>query len=139
MSIVRLPITHVPAGAFPCPSGLLWPSPNSPRRVDTRLLFPAPSGGRYALGNFRRRSFDWAVSAAGPPESTTPYTLRHSGISWALSASIPATDVARFAGTSLAMLERVYHHLLVSSAESARERMDEFASRGRLGQESAAD
>ena len=110
-----------------------------PPRVDTRLLFPAPSGGRHALGNFRRREFDWAVNAAGLPESTTPYTLRHSGISWALSASIPATDVARFAGTSLSMLERVYHHLLVSSAESARARMDEFASRGRLGQESATD
>jgi hypothetical protein len=63
------------------------------------------------------------------------------GISWALSASIPATDVARFAGTSLAMIKRTHHHhhLLVSSAESARVRMVEFASRGRLGQESATD
>jgi integrase len=43
-----------------------------PARVDTRLVFPAPAGGRYAL-------------------------------------------------------ERVYHHLLVSSAETARARMDRFA------------
>ena len=56
----------------------------------------------------------------------TPYTLRHSGLSWALAAGIPAVDVARFGGTSLGMLERVYHHLLTSSAESARARMDEF-------------
>jgi hypothetical protein len=31
-------------------------------------------------------------------------------------------------GTSVTMLERVYHHLLVSSAESARARLDAFAS-----------
>jgi integrase len=99
-----------------------------PPRVDTRLVFPAPAGGRYALGNFRRRQFAWAVAAAGLPESVTPYTLRHSGISWALASGIPAVDVARFGGTSLGMLERVYAHLLTSSAESARARMDEFLS-----------
>jgi hypothetical protein len=36
--------------------------------------------GRYALDNFRSREFDWAVGAAGLPETTTPYTLRHSGL-----------------------------------------------------------
>jgi integrase len=97
-----------------------------PARIETRLVFAAPAGGRYALGNFRRRQFAWAVAAAGLPESVTPYTLRHSGLSWALAAGIPAVDVARFGGTSLGMLERVYHHLLTSSAESARARMDEF-------------
>jgi len=56
----------------------------------------------------------------------TPYTLRHSGISWALASGIPAVDVARYGGTSVTMLERVYHHLLVSSAEAARARMDAF-------------
>ena len=63
----------------------------------------------------------------GLPEETTPYTLRHSGLSWALASGIPATDVARFGGTSLAMLERTYAHLLTSSAESARARLDAFA------------
>jgi len=97
-----------------------------PARVDTRLLFPSPSGGVYRLDNFRPREFAWAVEAAGLPKATTPYTLRHSGLSWALAAGIPAVDVARFGGTSVTMLERVYHDLLVSSAESARSRMDEF-------------
>jgi integrase len=97
-----------------------------PPRVDTRLVFPAPAGRRYALNNFRPREFAWAVDAAGLPESVTPYTLRHSGLSWALAAVIPAVDVARFGGTSVTMLERVYHHLLTSSAESARNRMDQF-------------
>lgn len=100
-----------------------------PPRVDTRLVFPAPSGGVYRLDNFRPREFTWAVEAAGLPKSTTPYVLRHSGLSWALAAGIPATDVARFGGTSLAMLERTYAHLLTSSAESARARLDAFATR----------
>jgi integrase len=97
-----------------------------PARLDTRLLFPGPAGGVYDLRNFRRREFEWAVDAAGLPDSVTPYTLRHSGISWALASGIPAVDVARYGGTSVTMLERHYHHLLVSSAESARARMDEF-------------
>ena len=49
----------------------------------------------------------------------TPYTLRHSGISWALAAGIPPSDVARFAGTSVIMLERVYAHLLSTSTDEA--------------------
>jgi integrase len=97
-----------------------------PARIDTRLLFPGPRGGSYDLRNFGRRQFNWAVAAAGLPESVTPYTLRHSGISWALASGIPAVDVARYGGTSVTMLERFYHHLLVSSAETARARMDEF-------------
>jgi hypothetical protein len=45
---------------------------------------------------------------------------------WPLAAGVPAPDVARFGGTSISQLEATYHHLLVSSAESARVRMDEF-------------
>ncbi len=66
-----------------------------------------------------------------------PYTLRHSGISWALHAGIPASDVARFGGTSVTMLETRYHHLLSTSAEAARAKLDVF-SKG-LGQESATE
>ena len=65
----------------------------------------------------------------------TPYTLRHSGISWALSADIQPSDVAKFGGTSLTMLERVYAHLLESGADLARQRLDAFSERS--GQEMA--
>lgn len=97
-----------------------------PPRIDTRLLFPAPQGGPYALDNFRVRKFARAVEAAGLPKATTPYVLRHSGMSWALAAGVPVTDVARYGGTSVAMLERTYAHQLVTSADSARARMDHF-------------
>jgi integrase len=83
-----------------------------PPRLSTRLLFPSPQGVAYGVGNWRRREFDWAREAAGLPGDVTPYTLRHSGISWALHAGIPASDVARFGGTSVTMLETRYHHLL---------------------------
>jgi integrase len=106
-----------------------------PARIDSRLLFPSPAGTPYELCNFRRREFNLAREAAGLPEDVTMYTLRHSGISWALAAGIPPSDVARFGGTSVTMLERVYAHLLESSAEAARARLDAFSAR--LGQDSA--
>jgi integrase len=56
----------------------------------------------------------------------TPYTLRHSGISWALADGVPTSDVARFAGTSVTMLETTYHQLLETSADAARARLDAF-------------
>lgn len=97
-----------------------------PTRLDTRLLFPAPSGGPYDACNWRRREFIWAREAAGFSKDVIPYTLRHSGLSWALAAGIPPSDVARFGGTSVTMLERVYAHLLESSADAARQRLDAF-------------
>lgn len=56
----------------------------------------------------------------------TPYVLRHSGISWALHAGVPPSEVARFAGTSLTMLERTYAHMLSASTDAARARLDAF-------------
>ena len=54
-------------------------------------------------------------------EGVTPYTLRHSGVSWALAGGIPTSDVARFPGTSVTMLETTYHLLLETSADAARQ------------------
>ena len=99
------------------------------------MLFPAPSGGLYDACNFRRREFKCAVEAAGLPNGVVPYTLRHSGISWALAAGIPPSDVARFAGTSVTMLETTYHHLLETSADAARQRLNAFENRS--GQDGA--
>ena len=113
----------------PCSAQLL--GQELPPRLDTRLLFPGPAGGPYKLINFRAREFTWAREAAGLPESVTPYTPRHSGIPWVLAAGIPPSDVARFAGTSVTMLERTYAHLLESSAEAARQRLDVFAAADR--------
>jgi integrase len=98
-----------------------------PARIDTRLLFAGPSGMLYDGHNWRKREFEWARDAAGLAKTVTPYTLRHSGISWALAAGVPASDVARFGGTSLEMLQRTYAHLLEGSADAARARLDLFS------------
>jgi integrase len=42
------------------------------------------------------------------PLAARPYDLRHSGITLALNAGIPAPEVARRAGHSVAVLLRVY-------------------------------
>ena len=93
----------------------------------------------YDPCNWRRREFTWAREAAGLSKDVTPYTLRHSGISWALAAGIPPSDVARFGGTSVTMLERVYAHLLESSADAARQRLDAFAQTNKEGEGGEAD
>ncbi len=85
-----------------------------------------PQAACTTVANWGRREFAWAREAAGLDEAVTPYVLRHSGISWALHAGVPASDVARFAGTSLTMLERTYAHLLSASTKNARARMDAF-------------
>ena len=44
-------------------------------------------------------------------------------------AGVPTSDVARFAGTSVTMLETTYHYLRETSAEAARLRLDAFDER----------
>lgn len=61
-----------------------------------------------------------AVTAAKLPAGLVLYTLRHSWITEALRAGMSTLDVARLTGTSLAMIEAHYGHLVV---DSARERL----------------
>jgi hypothetical protein len=76
------------------------------------------------------------MPSTGTVQELHDATLRHSGISWALAAGVSSSDVAPFAGTSVTMLETTYHHLLETSADAARQRLDAFAERS--GQEVAA-
>jgi hypothetical protein len=58
----------------------------------------------------------------------TPYALRHTYASNALAAGVPPLDLARYMGTSLAMLDATtYGHLVKESEEVARARLDAFA------------
>lgn len=61
-----------------------------------------------------------AVMAAGLPESTTAYALRHSTITDLISLHrLPTLTVAQLSGTSVAMIERHYGHLLQDQARDA--------------------
>jgi len=60
-----------------------------------------------------------AASEADLPPETCAYTLRHSVITDMLTGGMDSLTVARIAGTSLAMIERHYGHLLKDHAAKA--------------------
>jgi len=85
------------------------------------LLFTRDDGKPWAHS-------DWdelvraAAEQAGLPAGVCLYTLRHSFITQALMDGMTTLDVARISGTSLAMIERHYGHLVM---HAARERLEQ--------------
>ena len=69
----------------------------------------------------------------------SPYALRHTFVTNALAAGVPIFDVARYAGTSVQMIERTYGHLARGSEEHGRSLLAAYAEREteRLGRERA--
>ncbi len=97
-----------------------------PRRADSKLVFPAPSGAHLDLNNWRRREWQPALEGAGVDRRRI-YDLRHTAISNWLAAGIGVFEVSRYAGTSLAMISSVYGHLTVGATASAAARIASFA------------
>lgn len=60
-----------------------------------------------------------AVRQAGLPDRVSAYTLRHSVITDLVRGRLPVLTVAQLAGTSVAMIERHYGHLVRNDAERA--------------------
>jgi integrase len=60
-----------------------------------------------------------AVKAAGLPSAASAYTLRHSVITDLIRARLPILTVAQLSGTSVAMIEKHYGHLVRDDAEEA--------------------
>lgn len=60
-----------------------------------------------------------AVEAAGVPGAVSAYTLRHSVITDLIRARLPILTVAQLSGTSVAMIEKHYGHLVRDDAEEA--------------------
>jgi integrase len=60
-----------------------------------------------------------AVKAAGLPGGVAAYTLRHSVITDLIRARLPILTVAQLSGTSVAMIEKHYGHLVRDDAEEA--------------------
>ena len=57
-----------------------------------------------------------AAGAAGLPEKTCLYTLRHSFITQALLDGVSTLEVSKIVGTSLVMIEKHYGHLVFNRA-----------------------
>ncbi len=58
------------------------------------------------------------------PLMRRPYDLRHSGVTWRLNSSVPATEVAAWAGHSVEVLMRVYARCVVGLEDVWIARMD---------------
>lgn len=60
-----------------------------------------------------------AVAAAGLPSCVSAYTLRHCVLTDLVNAGLPVLTVAQISGTSVAMIERHYGHLVGNAAAEA--------------------
>jgi integrase len=108
-----------------------------PPRLDTRLLFPSPSGVQIDLGNFRRREWGPAVTAAAIAKPARIYDLRSTFASNALAAGVTPFELARIMGTSVRMIERHYGTLIAGAREGIAARLE--AIEAALEQATAAD
>ena len=113
--------------AVPLPLRATKSTDGLPARLDTRLLFPAVRGGPIALQPFRWREWNPALRAAGI-EHRTPYAMRHTFASLAIAAGVSLFELSRLMGTSPAMLDRTYGHMLPDALDRARTALDAFIS-----------
>lgn len=89
-----------------------------------------PAAPMFARGDCRAWKKDaWkhpikmGVVKAKLPGAVAAYTLRHSVITDLIRAGLPALTVAQLSGTSVAMIERHYGHLVRDDAEQALTRL----------------
>ena len=99
-----------------------------PPRLDTPLLFPAPSGGLLWLDNWRTREWYDALDAAGIARRG-PYHLRHTFASEALAAGVSIFELSRLMGASVREIDRTYGHLVRDSEDAIRARLEARADR----------
>ncbi|MGH8116588.1 MAG: tyrosine-type recombinase/integrase [Rhodanobacteraceae bacterium] len=85
-------------------------------------LLACPDGSAWDKERWRAAIVP-AAAAAGLPASVCAYTLRHSLITDMLAGGMDSLTVARMAGTSLAMIEKTYGHLLQRHAAEAMQRL----------------
>jgi integrase len=100
-----------------------------PRRIDTRLAFPAARGGPINLHNWREDYWRPAMIAAGfvgenGKPNRGPYALRHTFAAMALRAGLPTFTVARRMGTGVPIIEDTYGHLARDAEEWELERLE---------------
>lgn len=92
-------------------------------------LFRGVRGGELAESTYCRvwrkaRTQALSAAEAASPLAGRPYDLRHAAVSTWLNAGVPSTQVAEWAGHSLAVLLQIYAKCLVGQEEAARRRID---------------
>lgn len=79
----------------------------------------ARAGGEAWNKDTWKKPIKEAVIAAGLPVGASAYTLRHSVITDLIRARLPILTVAQLSGTSVAMIEKHYGHVVRDDAEEA--------------------
>lgn len=87
-------------------------------KLPTAPMFSRGDGQGWNKDAWKRPIKD-AVHSAKLPGAVAAYTLRHSVITDLIRAHLPALTVAQLSGTSVAMIERHYGHLVRTDAEDA--------------------
>jgi site-specific recombinase XerD len=92
-------------------------------------LFGGVRGGELAESTYCRTWRRARAVALGPadvasPLARRPYDLRHAAVSTWLNAGVPPTQVAAWAGHSVAVLLQIYAKCLVGQDDAARRRID---------------
>jgi len=87
-------------------------------KLPTASIFARAGGGAWNKDAWKYPVKE-AVKAAGLPGAVSAYTLRHSVITDLIRARLPILTVAQLSGTSVAMIEKHYGHLVRDDAEEA--------------------
>ncbi|WP_339122797.1 tyrosine-type recombinase/integrase [Pseudonocardia sp. D17] len=92
------------------------------------LLFRGVRGGQLAESTYCRvwrkaRATALTADEASSPLAGRPYDLRHAAVSTWLNAGVPATQVAEWAGHSVAVLLQIYAKCIAGQEDAARQRI----------------
>ena len=129
------PLKHRARGetrVVPCPpalTALLHAHLESFGNESDGLLFRGVRGGEMSESTYCRvwrkaRDVALSVDEVRSPLARRPYDLRHAAVSTWLNAGVPATQVAAWAGHSVAVLLQIYAKCLVGQEDAARRRID---------------
>jgi integrase len=92
-------------------------------------VFSAEKGGFLDLHSWRERGWRPALDARGISTNRRIYDLRHTFATDALHAGLSIFELARYIGTSAAMIDHTYGHLARGSEAIAKEKLDAVAGR----------
>ncbi|WP_296722023.1 tyrosine-type recombinase/integrase [Erythrobacter sp.] len=87
-------------------------------KLPAASIFSRTGGAAWNKDTWKHPIKD-AVAEAGLPGAAAAYTLRHSVITDLIRARLPILTVAQLSGTSVAMIEKHYGHLVRDDAEDA--------------------
>lgn len=99
-------------------------SPAAKALFDRLAKNKLPNAYLFTNGGVKWQHYDWAeqvrtaVTAAKLPDGVVLYTLRHCWITDAITQGMDLLTVARLSGTSLAMIEKHYGHLVQGAARN---------------------